>query len=155
MRNRELPGLLEMIPDETVAIDPQDIRTYLEKVKHPAMEMGDIAALAKHDHAPLTGTPAPVREEKPTAEEPATAPPALQAQAFSSDQLEQLKASLINEIKGEIKQAFTTEIVNDIIGVLSERFLGVGLKNTSPSPHPVRTCHSPDRRKAEGKAKRP
>ena len=136
------PGLLEMIPDETVAIDPRDIRTYLEKVKHPAMEMGDIADLAKQDHAPLTSTLTPMHKEKPTADEPATAAPASQVQAFSSDQLEQMKTSLINEIKGEIKQTLTKEIVNDIIGVLSERFLGTVLQKASPPSVDIRTCLS-------------
>jgi acetyl-CoA decarbonylase/synthase complex subunit delta len=130
------PGLLDRIPDETVAIDPKDIRAYLEKVKHPALDLGDIADFAKQDHAPLKNTSAPISEKKPAADEPAIAAPVPQAQAFSSDQLEQLKASLIKEIKGEIKQTLTKEIVNDIIGVLSERFLGTKLQNAAPSSAP-------------------
>ncbi len=40
-----VPDLLEKIADETVGVDAQEIREYLERVHHPVLDMGDMADL--------------------------------------------------------------------------------------------------------------
>ena len=116
------PDLLDQIPDETIAIDPKDIRTYLEKVKHPAIEMGDIAAFARHDTVSVESTPRDTAQEKKVADSVPISRPQEFDTSYSVDQIAQLKAELIEQIKAEIKQTFTQDIVSNIINVLSNRF---------------------------------
>jgi len=116
------PDLLDQIPDETIAIDPKDIRAYLEKVKHPAIEMGDIAAFARHDTVSVENTPRDTAQEKKVADSLPISRPQEFDTSYSADQIAQLKAELIEQIKAEIKQTFTQDIVSNIINVLSNRF---------------------------------
>ena len=116
------PDLLDQIPDETIAIDPKDIRTYLEKVKHPAIEMGDIAAFARHDTVSVESTPRDTAQDKKVADSLPVSRPQEFDTSYSVDQIAQLKAELIEQIKAEIKQTFTQDIVSNIINVLSNRF---------------------------------
>jgi acetyl-CoA synthase len=116
------PGLLDQIPDETIAIDPKDIRAYLEKVKHPAIEMGDIAAFARHDTVSVESTPRDTAQEMKVADSLPVSRPQEFDTSYSADQIAQLKAELIEQIKTEIKQTFTQDIVSNIINVLSNRF---------------------------------
>ncbi len=132
------PDLLDKIPDESVAIDPKDIRAYLEKVKHPVLELGDIADFADQQSATAAPAESKASDTAPEKAAPGKVPAAGQAGAekasaaeqaepgrqFSLDQIEQLKSELIGQIKDEVKQSLTREIVGDIIGILSERFLG-------------------------------
>jgi acetyl-CoA decarbonylase/synthase complex subunit delta len=67
-------------------------------------------------------------EEKGAAQDPN------EEKAYSPDRIEQLKAELVGQIKYEITQGLTKEIVNDIIGVLSERFLGMQVQAAGPAP---------------------
>ena len=121
-----------MIPDETVAIDPKDIRTYLEKVKHPAIEMGDIADFAKHDTVSVESTPRDTAQENNATDSVPVVGPQGSDTSYSTDQIAQLKADLIEQIKAEIKQTFTQDIVGDIINVLSKRF-----PETRPPDHVI------------------
>ncbi len=41
------PDLMEKIADETVATDAKEVRVFLEKVKHPAVEMNDMSCYAE------------------------------------------------------------------------------------------------------------
>jgi len=132
------PGLLEQIPDESIAIEPHDIRAYLEKVKHPAVDMDDIAYFAGHDQAPAPSVQ-PARSDENTSPVPPT-PSGTEtpSHAISAEQLDQFKASLMKEIRDdirdEIRHSLTREIVQDIISVLGERFLGAAPQKASPSP---------------------
>ncbi len=128
-----VPDLFERIPDESVAIEPKDIRAYLEKVKHPVLELGDIAAFARQDNAPVQSMAAEMSEEKVAAENAPVAELRALRKAFPPLEIEQIKTDLIGEIKEEIKQYLSEEIVGDIIGVLSERFLGARPQNDTPA----------------------
>ncbi|MFO7903427.1 MAG: acetyl-CoA decarbonylase/synthase complex subunit alpha/beta [Pirellulaceae bacterium] len=44
---QEAPNLLDKIADETVATDAHEVRRYLEKVGHPAIEMEDMSTFAE------------------------------------------------------------------------------------------------------------
>lgn len=63
----EYPHFLEKICDETIATDPQAIREYLERVKHPVLEMPDLAAIWADKPVPSAaeGAAAPVAAPKP------------------------------------------------------------------------------------------
>ena len=116
------PDLLDKIPDESIAIEPHDIRAHLERVKHPAVEMGDIADFARHDTASVESTPRETAQEKKFAESVPASPSQQLDTSYSKDQIAHLKAELIEQIKAEIKQTFAQDIVGDIINVLSNRF---------------------------------
>jgi acetyl-CoA synthase len=128
------PDLLEKIPDESVAIEPHDIRAYLERVKHPAIEMGDIADFARHDTASVESTPRETAREKVVAESVSVSPSQQPDTSYSKDQIAQLKAELIEQIKSEIKQTFAQDIVGDIINVLSNRFPETKLQDQVTAP---------------------
>jgi acetyl-CoA synthase len=118
------PDLLDKIPDESVAIDPADIRAYLEKVAHPVLELGDITAFAK----PADAGSDQMAEGKIAAESAvptssAAEPPETPTE-YSPNELARLKAQLLAEIKEEIKQTLNHEIVTDIIDAISSKFLG-------------------------------
>jgi len=122
------PDLLDKIPDETIAVDPHDIRAYLEKVGHPVIGMGDIAAFAKHDEVPVvTAQGAPGKETEPALEESSG-----QQQpegTYGRGRVAQLKAELLEQIKAEIKKTFTQDVVGEIIDVLSSRFPEMNLQD--------------------------
>jgi acetyl-CoA synthase len=110
------PDLLDMIPDETVAIDPRDIRTYLEKVKHPVLDMGDIADCAGKHEAPVEAK-SPERPKEKVSEPVPAAPLQKAGQQYPAELVEQLKAELVGQIKEEIKQGLFGEIVGELITV--------------------------------------
>lgn len=130
MEKTGIPPFLDRIADETIAIDPHEIKAYLEKVGHPAVSMPDMASLWSGSHheetVPETAQPTMSPEPKettpagrpspqntaPVVEEVIT-PPALS----TSD-----RASLIAELKTEVMR----EVVSEIIQVLQEKFLGNG-----------------------------
>jgi len=119
-----VPDLMDKIPDETNAVDPSEIRSYLERVGHPVLQMGDISAFAGDGGgAVVQEAPAAAPAESgPADEAPVEASP--REKGYTPGQMESLKAEIMGQIKDELKQGLTREIVNDIIGVLSERFLG-------------------------------
>jgi acetyl-CoA synthase len=129
-----VPDLLDKIPDESVAIDPKAIRAYLEKDGHPVLGMGDISEFAKKDHAPAEIKVETAAGEKPADDVTAATGPGKQ---YSQDQIEQLKAELLVQIRDEIRSSLSGEIVNDIIGILNERFLGMN-PASSPAVPPVK-----------------
>ncbi len=122
-----LPGFLDKIADETIATDPEEIRSFMEKVEHPALEMEDMA-----DYAQQTEDQAPPTQEKPaqepTVESSKSREPVREDAEMTPEQIAQLKkevvASVAAEVREELKQTLTREIVDDIIGVLSRSFLG-------------------------------
>ena len=133
----EVPDLLNMIADETVAIDPAAIRQYLEKIDHPALSMPDMSSLWDDEEGSgaQEATPATKTEASPTAFEvpvesksnghqasPAPATPAPAA----SEMLPVDMADLLAKLKAEVMR----DVVGEIIGVLQDKFLG---GRTSPA----------------------
>ncbi len=129
------PDLMDKIADESVATDPHAIRAHMEKVGHPALTMPDIALSAETTTPPATASPASTASHlspSPRAGEggPASEPAAPAAQenegglSLAPATIAQLKTELMDQLRREIKQSLTEEIVTEIIGSLSERFLG-------------------------------
>jgi len=115
-----MPDLLDKIADESIASDPAGIRAHMEKVGHPALKLQDLADFAQARKEP---------QSKVSAEEIKTDPPVETASAakfggngepISADVVEKLKSQIL----AELKTTLTREIVQDIIGTLSTRFLG-------------------------------
>ncbi len=139
------PGMLDKIADEAIATDPHEIRAFMEKVGHPALEMEDMAALAQTaKEAEATADAPPETADAPPTAPPATAETAAEDVEMTPEQLAQLKkdlaASVTAEIREELKGTLTTEIVKEIIGVLSTSFLGqpAAVQPTAaPAPEPA------------------
>ena len=137
-----VPDLLDKIGDETITTDSHALREYLEKVKHPVIEMEDMGIFAEsHTHShEEPSTPQPVKIETPpkdTTVSPvhgAQSSPTLSAQTgttgtqpqlFSPELINQLKEQVVKEIATDLKASLTREIVGEIINTLSTKFLGV------------------------------
>lgn len=127
------PDLLNQIADESIATDANELRTYLEKINHPAISMDDMADFSESsDEAPQTKTAEikPVveeAEETAVKEETSAATPTLTVELIA-----EMKKEITQEIMGDLKKSVTQEIVRDIIGNLSSQFLGETI-------HPLKT----------------
>ncbi len=122
-------GLFDQIADETVADDAHGVRAFMEKVKHPALEMEDMAELAvsveitEAEEAPLEEKINEVKTDAPDG-----------GGALTAEMIEQIKEQVKTEITSSLKSAVTQEVVRDIIATLSSKFLGeeVALSETPP-----------------------
>ncbi|HNX13955.1 MAG TPA: acetyl-CoA decarbonylase/synthase complex subunit alpha/beta [Oscillospiraceae bacterium] len=123
-----MPELYDMIADETVATNAEEVRAYMEKVKHPALSMEDMRIyLESSEEAEATAAPteqaaAPAAEtpgaaENKSAEKPT---PAVTAAAVAQVDIEAIKAQLADEVRASV----TKDVVSSIIDVLAEKFLG-------------------------------
>jgi len=118
------PDLLNQIADESIATDAHELRTYLEKVNHPAISMEDMEIYSESSEPqPVTveETQPVVAEEKETAvkEEPVINTPTLTAELIA-----EMKKEIAQEVMGDLKKTVTQDIVRDIINNLSTQFLG-------------------------------
>jgi acetyl-CoA synthase len=124
-----LPGFLDKIADETIATDPEEIRSFMEDAGHPALEMEDMAVYAQQASDAAQAAEPVARETDPGLEPPSqAAEPTPKDAELTAEQIAQLKkevaASVAAEIREELKQNLTREIVGNIIGVLNQNFLG-------------------------------
>jgi len=148
------PDLMDKIADESVTSNPDEIRAYMEKVGHPALEMKDMGLFAEDEVDDTDDPVTPVAQETDTDETAVAnsdvgAQPASEPAIQSLDQqtIADLKQQIISDITGDLKASITKEIVQDIIGNLSSRFLGQEVvttpvaetldDNREPEPPPV------------------
>ncbi len=115
-------GLLEKIADETVSIEADNVRKYLEQVGHPALAMEDMSAFSKADSSVHQA----VAAETPV--EPVSLPAVVgvhaEEQAMSREQMQQLKEQLKEELARELKASIAEGIVGEIVATLQHRYLG-------------------------------
>jgi len=110
------PNLMDQIADETIATEASAIRAYMEKVAHPALSMEDMAHYAQSAETEVKQEKAPVAA--PVAKAPEAAPAT--GAILDASAIEALKKSIL----AEVRAGLTQDIVRDIIGTLSSRFLG-------------------------------
>ena len=120
-KEQELPeNFYDMIADETIATSAEDVRTYREKMSHPALTMKDMTEYAEGAEE----APAEENEEDYTeadaAEERAEETSAAANGELEEVNVEELKKQIVSELKDEI----TKDVVNSIIATLSGAFLG-------------------------------
>jgi len=135
-----LPDFLDKIADETIATDPDEIRDFMEKVGHPALEMEDMTVYAQQASEAAKAPAAGTAQLKPSPE-PETVQTTEQDVEMTPEQIARLKAevaaAVAAEVREELKGALTKEIVRDIIGVLSTSFLGEAAPAVPvPAPEP-------------------
>jgi len=134
------PDLFDKIADETIATDPNQIRAFMEKVSHPALEMEDMTSYAhsgeephpaeEPDEAPATGS-GPI--EVVLAPTVATAPPSSVDLALPTDAMARLKADIVSEVTERLKGTLAQEIVREVVALLGSGSLA-GLP-TRPAPN--------------------
>jgi acetyl-CoA synthase len=111
-----VPNLMDQIADETIATDAAAIRTYLEKVAHPALSMEDMTHYAESADTEVKQEKVPVATPVTKLPEPAPATGVI----LDASAIETLKRSIL----AEVRAGLTQDIVRDIIGTLSSKFLG-------------------------------
>lgn len=122
-----VPGMMEMIADESIAVDARDVRAYMERVGHPALAMDDMAGHAE-SREDAERTPAAVtgaRSEDPEARPKPAAGGKSEPVALTADAIASIKNEILTSVREELRASITKEVVGDIIGVLQSRFLGV------------------------------
>ena len=139
-----VPDLLDKIADESIGCDTQEIRDYLSKVGHPALEMEEMSDFAES----IGGVAEKVVEEiEQTVEVPQPASQAGQKEdksiGLTADTIEQIKSQIIAELRSELKATIQKEIVTDIINTLSNKFLGTTIAATEASALPIQVGSSP------------
>jgi len=110
------PNLMDQIADETIATDAAAIRAHMEKVGHPAVSMDDMANYAQSAETE-------VKQEKVAVTAPVTKASAVapvSGAVLDASAIEALKKSIL----AEVRAGLTQDIVRDIIGTLSSKFLG-------------------------------
>jgi acetyl-CoA synthase len=112
-----VPELLDQIADESVAIDPNEIRAHMERSGHPALEMEDMSVYAQSE----SEEPEEAAAEAEAQARPSPAAPAREQALPSSEAIAQLRAEIAEDLKREIKESLTQEIVGEIIGTRSAR----------------------------------
>ncbi len=119
------PDLLDSIADETVSADPDEIRAYLERVGHPALDMPDMTNYARGE--PAEDTPPEVGAPPPLAAQRQRATDAAGETEMTPEQLEQLKAEIASEVTERITGALKEEILPQLLAAL-------GGKGPAPAP---------------------
>jgi acetyl-CoA synthase len=110
------PNLMDQIADETIATDAAAIRAHMEKVDHPALSMDDMGNYAQSAETEVKQEKAAVVAPVAKAPEAASAAGAV----LDASAIEALKKSIL----AEVRAGLTQDIVRDIIGTLSSKFLG-------------------------------
>jgi acetyl-CoA synthase len=137
--------LSDQIADETVATDPAELRAYLEKVGHPALNMDDMGQYVQSESAARpTPSAAPPMAEAPEAPQPQPAETTAPADAKGNGQqtltpelIAAIKQQVAEEISQDLKTAITKEVVQEIISTLSQTFLGQTFPSTVEAPRTI------------------
>lgn len=142
------PDLLDKIADETIAIEVSEVKQYLEKTKHPALEMNDMSIIIQQKKPDVADEIQETEERsaengKRTPLSPVSGLPSPDSSGqLTADLLKQLKEELKNEVTNELRGNITKEIVQNIISTLNQTFLGIAGQSVQELPN---SDSSPDR----------
>ncbi len=137
-KEQGVPDLLEKIADETNATEASEVRKYLEKVGHPAIQMEDMANFAHSDAVDVKAEAvekidsAAIRDEKK--KEVAPLPKEEAATRITPELINELKQQISKEISEQLKSSLGKEMVKDIIATLSEKYLGEKISSKTVPP---------------------
>ena len=114
-----VPELLKKIADDTMTTDSHGVRAFMEKARHPALEMQDMLQCTEPSPAatpletPHPATPPPQHQEGPRY---ASVP------IFLAPDLDPLKAEITREIISQLKGSLKKETFEEISRTLSRKF---------------------------------
>lgn len=127
-----VPDLLDKIADETVATEAHEVRSFLEKVGHPAIKMEDMGNFAQSEttvtapEKPIEKVAGSIPGEERTDVKPETMPEKESPAQISENLIEEIKAQITREVSEQLKTSITKNIVQEIIKTLNDKFLGNG-----------------------------
>jgi acetyl-CoA synthase len=133
---QEAPEVFDKIADETIAIDPNQIRAHMEESGHPALGMEDMSVFAQGEAAPEEQAEAGKASPEAAVPSPADRgeePRRAESQP-SPDAIAELRSAVVAELRQEIRESLKREIVGEIIETLSQRFLGAADVTSSDAP---------------------
>jgi len=138
------PGLLDLIADETIATNPDDIRTHMERVGHPALSMPDMADYAESDEpdepddTPIAqGTQQSEAQRHSPQPLPApAAPPAPESAEMTAEQLATIKAELAEALQQALRQALPAELADQVADAFQAKFEAPRVDDT-PATQPA------------------
>jgi acetyl-CoA synthase len=115
------PDLLDQIADETVGADGATIKAFMEKNGHPALQLPDMASYAEAAATPAASEQpaATTNSQQPTAN---SQPPTKNEEPRTKNQE---SPAVTAESLAEMRASIMREVVQSIIGTLSQQFLGV------------------------------
>ena len=122
---QQLGDLFEQIADEYIATDPTEIRSYMETVGHPALDMEDMSLLGESQAETTTIDAEETVNQENKEPEPVKAvePEELVPAQLTKELITSIKNEVREELVAEVKKSITSEIVSDIINTLSTKFL--------------------------------
>jgi len=133
-----VPGLLDLIADESIGCDTREIRDYLHKVGHPALEMEEMSEFAESigssDENAFVANEKEISLSEP---EKQTSLNEDNKVGLTSETIEQIKNQILAELRAELKATIQKEVVTDIINTLSNKFLGTTISATETSASPA------------------
>jgi len=135
-----VPDLIDKIADETIGIEVEEIKNFMTKVNHPALEMEDMAKFAEaifeksDDDISISEEKAAVSQQEDTID---TTP--VGDTKITHELIKTLKEQIAREIRDDIKTSVIKEVVNEIIGTLSSQFLGKTINTSSPGTETPQT----------------
>jgi hypothetical protein len=132
-----LPGFLDKIADETIATDPEEIRSFMEDAGHPALEMEDMAVYAQQASDAAQAAEPVARETDPGLEPPSqAAEPTPKDAELTAEQIAQLKKEVAASVAAEIRgrSSATSSVSSTRTSSEARR---------SPSPYPNRRRPTP------------
>lgn len=123
----EMPDLFDKIADETIAVTANDLKTYLEKINHPVIEMDDMSLYIQSSHdEQIIKEKIVVEQTSPEADIKPVEITAVTPTSYAAADIASIKKQLIDEIRASV----TKEVVSSIIDVLSQKFLGISAVKT-------------------------
>jgi acetyl-CoA synthase len=126
---QDVPDLLDQIADETVATDAHAVRTFLEKVQHPALEMPDMSAMVESTASVVRKEEAKKEKPKETVVPLETPTPAVEPELksdkrevpLSPDVVMQIGADIVREIVHDLKAAVSDEVLERVVNKIEKR----------------------------------
>ncbi|MBU0763777.1 MAG: acetyl-CoA decarbonylase/synthase complex subunit delta, partial [Bacteroidetes bacterium] len=117
-----IPDMFDKIADETIATEAADILKFMQRIKHPALEMEDMAIFSTS--AATDENEAGVPDEQPYEKPEQSSVDEISSPAVTKELINEIKRQVIEEMTKELKSAVTKEVVQDIILTLNRKFLG-------------------------------
>jgi acetyl-CoA synthase len=143
--------LMDKIADESSASTAEEVRAFMEKVKHPALAMNDMGLYAQEVAETVMASKAPAQEtplweagnEKKKTNGGEIISEKVSETMVTAEAISRLKEEITREITLALKQTITRDIVSDIIGTLSQKFLGAEVAIETKEKTPFSPTTSP------------
>jgi len=137
-----VPDLLTRIADETIGTETDVIKAFLQKVRHPALEMDDMAIFAEDTKEEVREFVLLQSEQKHEKKQETVKPENIE-KSGSVGVLTDIKKQIISVITDQLKTTLTKEVALEIINSLSNQFLVESEANTDKKAESLKQ-HKPE-----------